>query len=88
MAQGVIGRDPELRRIADFLELDVDHARVLLVEGLPGVGKSTLWLAGVERAAELGWRVLTARPADAEATIAYAGLGDLLATSLLSLIHI
>ena len=42
------------------------------------MGKTTLWLAGLENAADRGWRTLMARPTDAEATFAYAGLVDLL----------
>ena len=41
------------------------------------MGKSTLWSAAIERAVELAWRVMDIRPTDAEATFAYAGLGDL-----------
>jgi predicted ATPase len=42
------------------------------------MGKTTLWLAGLEHAAERRIRVLAARPTDAEATFAYAALIDLL----------
>jgi DNA-binding CsgD family transcriptional regulator len=43
-----------------------------------GIGKSTLWLAGVEHGRKRGARVLSARPVEAERSLAYAGLGDLL----------
>lgn len=78
MGQVVIGRQAELKRIDAVLERVPDRTRVLLVEGPPGMGKTTLWLAGVEDAAARGWRTLTARPTDAEATFAYAGMRDLL----------
>ena len=42
------------------------------------MGKTTLWLAGLEEAADRSWRILSSRPSDAEATFAYAGIGDLL----------
>jgi DNA-binding CsgD family transcriptional regulator len=49
-----------------------------VLEGEAGIGKSTLWLAGVEAARERGLRVLSSRPAEAEQGLAHAGLGDLL----------
>jgi hypothetical protein len=50
----------------------------LLLEGEGGIGKSTLWRAGVAAARESRFCVLTARPAPAEAALSYAGLADLL----------
>jgi hypothetical protein len=43
-----------------------------------GIGKTTLWLAGVEAARERGLRVLAARPVEAEQQLALTGLADLL----------
>ena len=54
------------------------RAGALVLEGEAGIGKSTLWLAGVDAAHERGLRVLSARPAESEQGLAYAGLGDLL----------
>ena len=48
-----------------------------MLEGDAGIGKSTLWLAGVEAAREQGLRLLVARPAEAEQGLAHAALGDL-----------
>ena len=48
------------------------------LEGEPGVGKTTLWLAALEKARALGFRVLSARPASAESVLAYSSLSDLL----------
>jgi hypothetical protein len=42
------------------------------------VGKTTLWAAAVEVARERGLDVRVARPLEAEATLAFAALGDLL----------
>ena len=50
---------------------------VLLIDGEPGMGKTTLWQAAIDRARDRSRRVLQARPTDAEATFSYAGLGDL-----------
>lgn len=78
MGSDVIGREAELRAVGAFLDaLAVDPA-ALLLEGDAGIGKTTLWLAAVERARERGLRVLVARPAASEATLSYACLGDLL----------
>jgi MoxR-like ATPase len=50
----------------------------VLVEGEPGIGKTTLWLAAIERAQARGFRVLSARAAAAESVLAYSALADLL----------
>jgi len=78
MAQNIISRKLELRAIHDFIERVPIAANVLAIEGPPGMGKTTLWLAGLEDANDRAWRILTARPTDSEATFAYAGLSDLL----------
>jgi DNA-binding CsgD family transcriptional regulator len=73
----IIGRDAELHAISAFLEPSVEPG-ALLIEGAAGIGKTTLWRSGVERATERGWRVLTAGPAAAESRLAFAAIGDLL----------
>jgi DNA-binding CsgD family transcriptional regulator len=79
---GVIGRDEELAALGEFLSsLPAGPAGFLLV-GEPGVGKTTLWRAGIDAAQERGHRVLETRPAEAEARLAFAGLGDLLGPAL------
>jgi DNA-binding CsgD family transcriptional regulator len=73
----VVGREFELAILQDFLW--PDHAfGALLLTGGPGIGKSTLWGAGVEAARERGLRVLSARASDAEAQHSFAALIDLL----------
>jgi DNA-binding CsgD family transcriptional regulator len=78
MKQAVIGRHSELARIDAFLAQVPAGAQVMVIEGESGMGMTTLLLAAIERATERAWRVLSARPSDAEATFAYAGIGDLL----------
>lgn len=78
MDQTVIGRRPELARVDALLAGIGTGAETLLVEGEPGMGKTTLWLEGVARAAANGALTLTARPSGAEATFAWAAVGDLL----------
>lgn len=51
---------------------------ILMLEGEAGIGKSTLWSAGVEHARGVGCRVLCSRPAEAERILAHVGIGDLL----------
>jgi DNA-binding CsgD family transcriptional regulator len=60
-----------------FLECTAEGPAALVLEGGPGIGKSTLWLAALEAAHERGLRVLSSRPAEAEQGLAYSGLGDL-----------
>ena len=78
MTRSIVGREAELARIEAFLEPGSTAPRVALIEGQPGMGKTTLWSAAIEHALDRSWRVLQTRPTDAEATFAYAGLGDLL----------
>ncbi len=53
-----------------------------MLEGEAGIGKSTLWVAAVESARELGFRVLSSQPAESEGDLAFAGLGDLFECAL------
>ena len=74
----IVGRDEEVASVSAFVD-EVPEAPVALVlEGEAGIGKSTLWLAGVEHGKETGARVLSVRPVEAERGLAYACLGDLL----------
>ena len=77
MTTEIIARDEELAT----LHTSVDGARngpsALVLEGEAGIGKSTVWLAGVAHARSRGFRVVSSRPAEAESTLAHAGLGDL-----------
>jgi AAA ATPase domain len=74
----VIGREEELDRINGFLDSVDEGSAALVLEGEAGIGKTTLWLAGVEAASSRASCVLAARPAEAEQDLAHAGLGDLL----------
>ena len=73
----MIGREPELAVLAEFL--DGGAARLaLLLTGGPGIGKTALWERGLRLARDQGIRVLAARPSGAEAELSFAGLFDLL----------
>ena len=49
-----------------------------MIEGEPGIGKTTLWIDVMEQARGRGFRVLSARAAVIESGYAYASLADLL----------
>src|SRR5688500_6930492 len=84
----VLGREDELRSLHAFLDRPAEAGMAALVlEGEAGIGKSTLWLAGIEAARERGLRVLSARPAEVELGVAHAGLGDLLEDALQDVLH-
>jgi DNA-binding CsgD family transcriptional regulator/Tfp pilus assembly protein PilF len=74
----IFGREAEVAAVRAFVESS-GAPRALLLEGEAGIGKTTLWCEGVSRAAQVGRLVLQASPAEAEAGLAFAGLGDLLA---------
>src|SRR5262245_4506168 len=78
----IVGREEELGSLATFLEREPSGPAALVLEGEAGIGKSTLWLAGVDEARERGFRVLVSRPAETERSLAFAGLGDLLESAL------
>jgi hypothetical protein len=74
----LVGRDEELAAIGGLFETAVLPAAAVL-HGEAGIGKTSLWLAGVDAATAAGFRVLSARPAEPEAGLAFSGIGDLLA---------
>lgn len=78
MPDVILDRAAELAVVERFLDDLGAGAAALLVEGEVGAGKTTLWRAGVEAARARGYVVLDCHPAEAEATLAFAGLGDLL----------
>ena len=75
--QGIVGRDDELAAVAAFLA-DAAAGSALVLAGEAGIGKTTVWRAGVQLAEERGFRVLEARPAESEAVLSFVALGDLL----------
>ena len=74
----IVGREAELAALRTYVDDARQGSTALVLEGEPGVGKSTLWLAGVEHARANGLRVLSSRPAETEYDLAHVGLGDLL----------
>jgi DNA-binding CsgD family transcriptional regulator len=49
-----------------------------MLEGVAGIGKTTLWAAGVVEARGRGLAVLEARPVEREARLSFAGVADLM----------
>ena len=78
MAAFVVGRDDELAALEAFVVGIEYGASVLVLEGEAGMGKTTLWQAGVVVAEQRGARVLHALPAESETALGFSGLGDLL----------
>jgi DNA-binding CsgD family transcriptional regulator len=78
----IVGREEERASVEAFVGRAEGGAAALVLEGEAGIGKSTLWLTGVELARVRALRVLVSRPAEAESGLAYAGLGDLLEGAL------
>jgi hypothetical protein len=49
MTLEIVGREDELASIHAFFDQAEGGPAALVLEGEPGIGKSTLWLAGVEK---------------------------------------
>jgi tetratricopeptide (TPR) repeat protein len=75
---GLVGREPEIAVIENFLAADEAGFAALELVGEAGIGKTTVWQAAVRRGDELGLPVLSARPAESESRLSFAGLTDLL----------
>jgi DNA-binding CsgD family transcriptional regulator len=78
LAHEIVGREDEVAALHAFFDGAGEGPASIVLTGDAGIGKSTLWLAGVEAARERSPLVLAARPAEAEQGFAHAGLGDLL----------
>ncbi|MBI3751523.1 MAG: AAA family ATPase [Chloroflexi bacterium] len=74
----VIGRDTELRVVDEVLGGLPAGSAALVIQGEPGIGKTTIWNAAIDRAQAMGARVLAARAAAAERNLTLATLADLL----------
>jgi DNA-binding CsgD family transcriptional regulator len=73
----VIGREVEQAALREFLSSDRELPAALILDGEAGIGKTTLWHAGVE-IAQGSHQVLVAQAASAEAEFPFASLSDLL----------
>jgi DNA-binding CsgD family transcriptional regulator len=73
----IIGRERELAILDGFLRSH-ELPAASIIEGEPGIGKTVLWHAAVEKARSRSFTVLTCRPSEAERHLSFAGLGDLM----------
>ncbi|RDH78339.1 LuxR family transcriptional regulator [Mycolicibacterium moriokaense] len=78
MSARVVSRKSQASAIADFLSTVVSAPSALVIEGEPGIGKTTLWSESIDRAKADGFRVLAARPVAAASALAYGSLADML----------
>ena len=78
-ARPLVGREVELEHLDAWLD-DVlaGRSRPLLIEGEPGVGKTSLLRAARARASRLGARSIAVSPIPTAATLALSGLGAVL----------
>jgi DNA-binding CsgD family transcriptional regulator len=82
----MVGREDELEAVERFVARRGGPG-ALMIEGEPGIGKTSLWRGGLARAELLAMRVLEARPVQAEAELAFAGLEALLGDGSDELLH-
>jgi DNA-binding CsgD family transcriptional regulator len=73
----ILGRDAELDDLRMFLGSILDGPSALVLEGVAGIGKTTLWLEAVSGARRHGYRMLLTKAAEAEARLSYSALSDL-----------
>jgi len=79
--ENVVGRESELVRIGGFFD-DEQAPLALWLEGAAGIGKTTLWRAGIELGREREYHVLACQPTAAETVFSFAALGDLLSNDI------
>ena len=73
-----MAREVEARAVQQFLARTDAGPAGLVVEGEPGIGKTTVWSDAVQRAVDAGFTVLSTRGAAAEARLTYTAVADLL----------
>jgi DNA-binding CsgD family transcriptional regulator len=76
--EATVGRNQELASIEAFLDREPAGLTILLIEGEPGIGKSTLWREAVRGARGRSYRVLESRCDEAETGFGFAALIDIL----------
>ena len=74
----IVGREAEVQALRGFLDQVPHGFASLALVGDAGIGKTALLHTAVASAKEREYRVLSCRPAKAEADLSFAGLADLL----------
>lgn len=75
MAVELVSRAEELRAVLARLG---DLPAAVVLEGEVGIGKTSIWRAAIDTLDARDFRVLSARPAEAESQLSYVGLADIL----------
>jgi DNA-binding CsgD family transcriptional regulator len=78
MADGLVGRDEELRLIASFLEQAASDGGALLFTGEPGVGKTALLDTAEGMAVAAGAQVVRVVGIEFGSRVSFSGLGQVL----------
>jgi DNA-binding CsgD family transcriptional regulator len=74
----VVGRGDELAATERLIERAATGLAALVLTGAAGIGKTTIWEAGVAAARAASFTVLRTRPARSETVLTLGGLTDLL----------
>lgn len=77
-AEEAVGRAAEILAIKRFVDGIENDPVALVLDGGPGIGKTTLWASAIRYGEHVGHRVLQARPTETEAAFSFAALADLL----------
>ena len=76
----IVGRAEEVSALDGFVAEGEPEPRAVLIEGEPGIGKTTLLHELLAIAQERGYAILSARPTRSEMDLSYVGLVELLST--------
>ncbi len=79
MTAEIVGRTAELAVIEKVIASAGDGLAALVIQGPPGIGKSTLWRATIGSAQDAGFHIFEACPAPAEQALSFGGLSDVFA---------
>src|SRR5207342_628496 len=74
----VIGREDEVAHLDRFLAATDRLPAAMLLEGEPGIGKTTLWRCAVDLAHQRSYRVLSCGPGPYDSRLSFVSLRDLL----------
>ena len=74
----LIGRHTELAAVDAFLDSALSGCSTLVLQGEPGIGKTSVWQEALRRAEDRGASLLVTRGTQAEAGLSLSGLTDLL----------
>ena len=77
METALFGREADLLEVETMLESARRGFAALVLEGDPGIGKTSVWRAGIASAAGRGARVLSCRAVPAEARLSFAAFFSL-----------